>query len=180
MRRKLTAFSVSWEFRCILEGSEHGWPHFSGSCHFSYTLFSLTFSLWPPCYRATQHVAWEQTPRWTQIMQPPIGVLCSSTSFSILCVPPSFFFWPQSSSSFFFLFTDQFLYPTVLYVCVCLYVSSPCPPLPHPLLPLQACKNTCLLQPGVCVCMHVFCVHPCLCVAAFSFRAKLLTSIFFL
>lgn len=50
MRQKLSACTVLCLLGCILQASAKDRLDFSGSCHFLCTLFSLTFSLWPPCY----------------------------------------------------------------------------------------------------------------------------------
>lgn len=79
MRQKLTACTVLCLLGCILQASVKE-RDFSGSCHFSCTLFRLTFSLWPPCY--TTCGVTESSPSCTLLRNPasvPILVLHSSS-----------------------------------------------------------------------------------------------------
>lgn len=85
MRQKLTACAVLCLLGCILQAPVKDRLDFSGSCHFLCTLFSLTFSLWPPCF--TTCGVRESPPSNTLLCNPPQ----SSYLFFILpLVPPPF------------------------------------------------------------------------------------------
>lgn len=134
MRQKLTACTVLCLLECILQASAKDRLDFSGSCHFLCTLFSLTFSLWPPCYTTC-------------------GVRESPPSRTLLCNPHP----PQSWSLFFILP----LFPPPAHLTSEIVISETLLSIPsHPLLfsppfhlvsslvspsclSFEACKNTC-------------------------------------
>lgn len=136
MRQKLTACAVLCLLECILQASVKDRLDFSGSCHFLCTLFSLTFSLWPPCY--TTCGVRESPPSQTLLCNPPQP---SYLFFILPLVPPPFALTSEIAISEAVLST--FSHP--------LFFSPPF----HPRLftpsgfSHEACKNTCTLQPFV-------------------------------
>lgn len=132
MRQKLTACTVLCLLGCILQASVNDRLDFSGSCHFLCTLFSLTFSLWPPCY--TTCGVRESPPSRMRLRnpRPPVLIL---VLHSILPFP-----WPQRSPSTEIVLSTPhpLLFPPPFHL-----ISSWIPP---SIFSREACKNACKFQ----------------------------------
>lgn len=130
MRQKLTACTDLCLLGCILQASAKDGLDFSGSCHFLCTLFSLTFSPWPPCY--TTCGVGENPPSRTLLCNPTLTSDTCSSFFLSFRLP---FPWPQTLSYLFSRTHCSSLHPFTSS----LLVTPSC-------LSCEACKNTCAFQ----------------------------------
>lgn len=125
MRQKLTACTVLCLLGCILQASAKDRLHFSGSCHFLCTLFSLTF---PPDLPATPHAVSEKALHHVHYYATPPSVLIRVLHSSSLSTSRSP--WPQRSSSqrlseLFFRTHCSSLHPFTSSICWSLHRVSP-------------------------------------------------------
>lgn len=153
MRQKLTACAVLCLLECILQASAKDRLDFSGSCHFLCTLFSLTFSLWPPCY--TTCGVRESPPSRTLLCNPPTPLSPGPCSLFFLSFHLPFP-WPQRSESSQRL---SYLFPRTHCSSLHLFTSS----LPwslHHVSPLKHAKTPAPLC-FLCMCISAL-MHECL------------------